>query len=300
MGASLASLSSKLFLRNETDCRIVEAAGAGAGLAVAFNAPVGGSVFVFEELAGTFSPMLLVATMMAAATSTWVMRSILGNTLDFKVATEPLYQIRPLPPFFVLGILLGAVGVFYNKVTMALLFLSDLSHRISSPFRAALIGAIVGLVAWFVPMMTGGGDLITQAVLTGHHGIKILTAVLFSRLLIGPLSYAAGVPGGLFAPILVLGASFGALYAAFLNDLVPGTDVSPIACAVVGMAALFTACVQAPLTGIVLAVEMTGRGDLSLGLLAGALGAMLIPTILRNEAIYESLRGRMLHAKTSR
>jgi chloride channel protein, CIC family len=148
--------------------------------------------------------------------------------------------------------------------------------------------------------MIGGGDLITQAVLADHHGIKILTAVLLLRFLIGPLSYAAGVPGGLFAPILVLGASFGALYAALLNLLIPGADVSAIACAVVGMAALFTACVQAPLTGIVLAVEMTGRGDLTLGLLAGTLGAMLIPIVLRNEAIYESLRRRMLHPREAR
>jgi CIC family chloride channel protein len=98
----------------------------------------------------------------------------------------------------------------------------------------------------------------------------------------------------------VLGASFGALYAALLNILIPGTGVSAIACAVVGMAALFTACVRAPLTGIVLAVEMTGRGDLTLGLLSGTLGAMLIPMVLRNEAIYESLRRRMLQPKEAR
>jgi CIC family chloride channel protein len=299
IGASLASLLSRFFLRDEGDRRIAEAAGAGAGLAVAFNAPVGGSVFVFEELAGTFSPMLLVATMTAAATATWVMRLMLGNTLDFKVMPDPLHQWS-LPPFFVLGILLGAAGVFYNKITMALLHLSDIGHRISSTLRAALIGALVGLVAWFVPMMIGGGDLITQAVLTDHHGMKVLMAVLFVRFLIGPLSYAAGVPGGLFAPILVLGASFGALFAALLNVLIPGADVSATACAVVGMAALFTACVRAPLTGMILAVEMTGRGDLTLGLLAGTLGAMLTPMILRNEAIYESLRRRMLQPREAR
>jgi CIC family chloride channel protein len=196
MGASLASLSSRLFLRDEQDYRTAEAAGAGAGLAVAFNAPVGGSVFVFEELAGTFSPMLLVATMMAAATATWVMRFMLGNTLDFQVTSNPLHQIWALPPFFVLGILLGAAGVFYNRVTMALLHISDVGHRIPSTIRAALIGALVGSVAWFGPMMIGGGDLITQAILTDHYGMKVLMAVLLLRFLVGPLSYAAGVPGG--------------------------------------------------------------------------------------------------------
>lgn len=294
MGSTLASIFSKLFLRAEGDRRIAEAAGAGAGLAVAFNAPVGGSIFVFEELADTFSPMLLVATMMAACTATWVMRLILGNTLDFRVKPETLHPLSPIPIFLVLGILLGAAGVFYNKLIMALLRIADFSHRISSVLRAAVIGGLVGLVAWFAPTMIGGGDLITQDILADHHGTTVLMAVLLLRFLIGPLSYAAGVPGGLFAPILVLGATFGALYAALLNVLIPGLGVSAVACAIVGMAALFAACVRAPLTAIVLAVEMTGRGDLSLGLLAGALGAMLIPMILRNDAIYESLRQRMM------
>jgi CIC family chloride channel protein len=300
MGASLAALLSRFFLREEEDCRIVEAAGAGAGLAVAFNAPVGGSVFVFEELTGTFSPLLLIATMMAAAVATGLMRLMLGNTLDFKVQPNELHQVWRLLPFFVLGTLLGVMGVFYNKLTMFLLHIADISHRVSSILRAALVGAVVGLVAWFLPLWIGGGDLITQAVLSNHQETKILLAVLFFRFLIGPLCYATGVPGGLFTPILVLGASFGALYAALLNILIPGSDLSATASAIVGMAALFAACVQAPLTGIILTVEMTGRGDLTLGLLAGALGAMLIPMILGNEAIYESLRRRMLHPEATR
>jgi CIC family chloride channel protein len=257
-------------------------------------------VFVFEELTGSFSPLLLVATMTAAAAATWSMRSMLGNAIDFKVKADLLHQVWLLPPFLVLGILLGAVGVFYNKVTLFSLHISDLFSRISSIFRAMLIGAVVGMVAWFVPMLIGGGDLITQAILTDQHGIKILLAVLLLRFLIGPLSDAAGAPGGLFAPILVLGASFGALYAALINAVIPGFDLSAIACSVVDMAALFTACVRAPLTGIVLAVEMTGRGDLTLGLLAGALGAMLIPMVLRNDPIYESLRRRMLQREAAR
>ena len=110
----------------------------------------------------------------------------------------------------------------------------------------------------------------------------------------GPWSYAAGAPGGLFTPILLLGASFGALFAEVLNYFVPTLGLPVAACAVVGMAALFAACVRAPLTSIVIAIEMTGRANLTLALLAGSLGAMVVAILLKSEPIYESLKKRML------
>jgi CIC family chloride channel protein len=118
--------------------------------------------------------------------------------------------------------------------------------------------------------------------------------VFILRFLIGPWSYAAGTPGGLFAPILVLGAAFGAMFAGTMNHVVPALGLSPVAYAVVGMAALFAACIRAPLTGIILAVEMTGRGDLTLGLLVASLGAIVVAMLLRSEPIYQSLKRRML------
>ena len=85
-----------------------------------------------------------------------------------------------------------------------------------------------------------------------------------------------------------------AFFGEMLNYFLPSLEITPFACAVVGMAALFTACVRAPLTGIVLAVEMTGRGDLTLPLLSASLMAMLITMLLDSEPIYETLKRRML------
>jgi CIC family chloride channel protein len=268
--------------RDEADYKIVEAAGAGAGLAVAFNAPIGGSVFVFEELTSSFTPWLLIATLAATSIATWTIRLMLGNTLDFKVNSITLRDAWMISPFFALGLLLGATGVLYNYVTLAALRLSDHVGRISSVYKAASIEA------------SRGGDPLTQAILSESHAIEALLTVFLLRFLMGLWSYAAGTPGGLFAPILVLGASFGALFAAVVNHFIPVLGLSAVACALVGMAALFSACVRAPLTGIVLAVEMTGRGDLALGLLAGSLGAMVVAMLLRSEPIYDSLKRRML------
>src|SRR5215469_9407945 len=298
MGASLSALISRFLVKQEGDAKVVMAAGAGAGLAVAFNAPIGGSVFVFEELTSTFTPWLLMGTLAAATFAVWTMRLFLGNHLDFVVKQVSLTAVWKGWPFLVLGGMLGAVGALYNSTIIGLLQVCDRSVRITSPQRAALIGATIGLTAWFAPAMVGGGDNLTQGVLSNHYAVTALAGIFVLRFFIGPWSYAADAPGGLFAPMLLLGASFGALFGEVLNHFLPSLGITPVACAVVGMATLFTACVRAPLTGIVLTVEMTGRGDLTVALLGASLVAMVGTMLLGSEPIYETLKRRMIERQT--
>ena len=298
MGASFGSWVSRFLLKDDEDRRVVDAASAGAGLAVAFNAPIGGSIFVFEELTSSFTPWLLISTLAAATVAVWLMRVMLGNALDFRVPQVSPTETWNKWPFLALGALLGLTGAIYNAAVMGLLRISDKISNISSLQRAAIIGAVVGLVAWFVPAMVGGGDTLTQVVLSNQFTLAILTTIFLVRFALGPWSYAAGAPGGLFAPLLLLGASSGALFAGVVNHFLPHQNVSAVACAIVGMGALFSASVRAPLTGIVLTVEMTGRADLTLGLLGASLTAMVVAMLLRSEPIYESLKRRMLSQTT--
>ena len=113
--------------------------------------------------------------------------------------------------------------------------------------------------------------------------------VFLIRFGLGPLSYAAGTPGGLFAPMLVLGAQIGLLFGILAGLVLPAGAVNPSALAVVGMAAFFTAVVRAPVTGIILVIEMTASFSLFLPMLAACFTAMLVPTLLGNPPIYDSL-----------
>ena len=294
MGATIGTIAAKALVKEDADRRVVAAACAGAGLAVAFNAPVGGAVFVFEELATGFSHDLLVATLGAATVAVAVMRRLLGNRFDFLVRPGEAFPEHRLVLFLVLGILLGALGALYNATILASLRFNDRLVNVPMVIRAALIGAGVGLLSWFAPNIVGSGEAVTQAVFSNWVTVGTLAAVFLARFLIGPWSYAALTPGGLFSPMLLVGATFGAVFAAALNYVVPTLGLSLVSFAVVGMVALFSASVRAPLTGIVLAVEMTGRGDLILAMLAAALGAMVVATLLKSPPIYESLENRTL------
>ncbi len=124
MGASFGEWVSKFLLHDEEDRRVVQAASAGAGLAVAFNAPIGGSIFVFEELTSNITPWLLVSTLAAATVAVWLMRLMLGNTFSFTVPQVSPTENWTKWPFLALGALLGVAGAVYNVAVMWLLRLT--------------------------------------------------------------------------------------------------------------------------------------------------------------------------------
>lgn len=294
MGSAIGTAVARRVLRNPLEENLLEAAGAGAGLAVAFNAPIGGAVFVFEELTARFAPHLVMATLCAGAMAVAVMRSLLGDAPDFFAGLPESQLITQLPGFLALGAALGLIGGFYNTLTLAFLTVTDRLRRVNSVARAAMIGALIGLIGWIAPTLVGGGEIWTQTLLSGSMRLDMIALFFLARMAIGPLCYAAGTPGGLFAPLLAVGAAFGALFAGMADVAMPGFGLSQVGFAVVGMAALFTAVVRAPMTGVVLTMEMTGRADLVLPMLTACFGAVLVTTLIGSVPIYDSLRERML------
>jgi chloride channel protein, CIC family len=294
MGASIAHLAGELSRRSWADCRVLMAAGAGAGLATAFNAPIAGAVFVLEELVQRFEQRMALAAIAASATAIATARALLGGQPDFVVAALPHVPPLGLPLFLVLGAAAGLLAIGYNRSLLATLAAFERLRALSPELRAALVGAAVAAVAWFAPSWVGGGDGLTQRALAGVEPLALLPFLFLLRLGMGHASYAAGTPGGLFAPMLVLGAQSGLLFGAGVAALFPALGIAPQAFAVVGMAALFTGIVRAPLTGIVLITEMTAAFTLLLPMLGACFAAMLVPILLRDVPIYEALRAGTL------
>jgi CIC family chloride channel protein len=296
MGASSAHLVGETFKRNWPDCRVLVAAGAGAGLATAFNAPIAGALFVLEELVRKFEPRIAMVALGASSTAILVSRLILGDAPAFHIEALAYPSNKMKILFFILGALVGVAAVAYNHAILGAIAVAGRLQRWPAELRAAVIGGAVGMLAWFAPELVGGGDSITQRALLGTGTLALLPLVFLIRFGLGALSYAAQTPGGLFAPMLVLGAQFGLFFGLLCRSAFTDLTFQPEAFAVVGMAAFFCGVVRAPLTGIVLVTEMTSNVTMLLPMLGACFAAMLVPSLLRNPPIYDSLRERDLQA----
>lgn len=290
IGGGIGQLIGRAFQRESHECRVLLASGAGAGLATAFNAPIAGAVFVLEELLGSFNVWVTLATLGASASAICVSGVFLGQAPDFRVPVFDSLNFGVLPVSIVCGIVMGFVGVVYNRMILAALRLSVSFDKLRGGLRAAAIGALIGLIGWFAPSLVGGGDMLTQRTLDGTLTSTALASIFLVRFLLGPVSYAARTPGGLFAPMLVIGSQAGFLLFAPWSHSGLSATVVPTPFAIVGMAGLFAAVVRAPLTGIILAAELTGGYTLWLPMLGAAFAATATASILNEPPIYDSLR----------
>jgi len=296
MGGNIAIIVSRLARRNRYDLRMLVAAGAAAGLATAFSAPIAGGVFVLEELTKRFQPRTAVATLLASAAGFMSADLLLGGSFQvFAAAPMADPQMKYTPAILLVGLLTGVVGVFYNKAIMTSLRVVDRS-RLPREVRAGTIGALVGLVGFLSPSLIGGGDRLTQQALLGNGTLGVVAGVLVVRIVLSVISYAAATPGGIFAPMLVIGSHIGLLVGLLGQALVPQLTPEPAALALIAMAAFFTSTVRAPITGIVLATELTGVTNQLPPILGACAIAMLVAMLLRSEPIYDALTTRAANA----
>lgn len=287
MGATISHLIGKVFRCSSADCRALLAAGAGAGLATAFNAPIAGAIFVLEELVGRFEPRIAIAALAASATAISVSHLLVPNVPVFAILPLPAPSPEATPLCILLGAVAGLLGILYNR---ALLATVGTLGRVPPEIRAGMIGVCIGAIAWLAPKLVGGGESIAVEALSGAGTLGIVLPILFLRVGMSVVSYAAGTPGGIFAPLLALGAHLGLVFGLLCVLLAPALGLDPRGFAVVGTAALFTAVVRAPVTGIVLITEMTADTTMLLPMLGACFTAMLVPTMLGSPPIYDSLR----------
>jgi len=290
IGAGIGELISRAFGRDSQEHRVLLAAGAGAGLATAFNAPIAGAVFVLEELLGSFDMSVTIATLGASSSAICVSRVFLGQAPDFQVPSFDYVNFGVLPVSILFGIVMGLVGVAYSRAIIGALRFTRNFNKFHGELRAATIGALIGLAGWFAPSIMGGGDPLTQQTLNGSLTLSAMGAIFLARFCIGPVSYAGRTPGGLFAPMLVIGAQSGALLHALFRYIYPPAVVGSAQFAILGIAALFAAVVRAPVTGIILAAELTGSHTLLLPMLGAAFAACATASLMKEPPIYESLR----------
>lgn len=292
MGAAAGeALAEKLGMDHRSRRNLIASA-AGAGLGAAFNAPLAGFIFVVEELQRELSPLTFVSALIASVTAVAISRIFTGQLPSFHIHNYPFPPITALPLFAVMGLVSGYAGVFFNYALLRTVRYSQ-QLRLKLWQKAAIAGGITGLAGWWLPEALGGGHRIAESILRGNFVttdvVPFLLILLVGKFALTLIGYASGAPGGIFAPLLVFGAIIGILFGQLSVFIFPNTSATPAAYAVIGMASMFTAIVRAPLTGIVLILEMTGNQEQLFALILACLIAYLVAEHARSTPIYDAL-----------
>ena len=293
IGACVGQGISELRHKPRTVERLYLTAGAGAGLAAAFNAPLAGVIFCLEELAKSFSPLVLMATIAATLSATVVTQIAFGGAPVFHFPAFPVLPLESLWLMGLLGILIGVLGILFNRGLFAAL---DLYGRFpGSGLARPLLPLLVGTGLMFIaPEVLGGGSRLVDTLVQQPFLWSTLLLFLALKYLYTMLCFGSGVPGGIFLPMLVLGAIGGALFARFVEAFQLAPPEYAANFIVFGMAGCFAAVVRSPVTGSILVMEMTGSFQHLFALIFVSLAAYLAADFLKGQPVYDALLLRSL------
>lgn len=298
LGAMAGQGISRALGRGKREEKFLMTCGASAGLSAAFHAPLAGMMFAVEEIHKTFSIPILLPVMTASVTADYIASHILGLDPVFH------FQITEYLPqnyywlLILLGILVGVSGVFYN---WGMLKAQELYRKIpllKETGRLLIAFLTAGVLGLVMPSVLGSGSGLIASLTKGEMVLGMVVLTLVVKFLFSAVSFGSGAPGGIFFPLLILGALLGAVFAMTGAEFFGLDPVYINNFVLLGMTGFFTAIVRAPLTGIILLFEMSGSISQMLSLSIVSVTAYIVATLMRSEPIYDSLLKRILKADT--
>lgn len=293
LGSAVGQGISEVAHTSGADRRIMIAAGAAGGLSAAFNAPIAGTMFILEEVYHNFSYPVWLTSLASAVGANFISLNVFGLQPILHLTYQHSMPVDQYWHLLALGVVLGLLGRFYQfcllsqgKFFRLFRFLPRYLHSLI-PFMV-----LIPLGIWHADWLGGGNGLIV-GFNKAQFSIGLLALLLLVRFAFSMLSYGSGLPGGIFLPILSLGAVIGALYGAIMVHFGLLEPMYWYNLVIFAMAGYFAAIGKAPFTAILLVTEMVGSLAHLMPLAVLSLVAYAVDDTLNGAPIYESLRQRL-------
>lgn len=285
IGAAWASTVGQAIGVPERRLRILAACGAAGGVAATFNAPLGAPLFVLELIFRDFALDSVGAVLLSSAVATAMSRPILGR--------RPFLDVPAFAPrsgweylaFALLGLVIGAAGLGYTHGLVRIQEFADRVWRGPQWVRPAAGGLLLGAMLLVLPQLYGVGYPVVVQAIDGRYTFLFLVVLMVAKLAAAGISLGIGGSGGVFAPVLFIGATGGTAFGAVVHDLFPA-GASPGLYGLIGMAAAFAGGSRGVLTAVVIVAEMSGRFSLLLPLATAVLVASALSRAVSSETLY--------------
>lgn len=289
LGATIGQGVAESRHSNQLDRQVGIASGAAAGLSAAFNAPIASTIFILEEVYHNFSPVIWLAIFVSALCSNMVSMAFFGLRPVLNVPYQQMLPTRFYWHLLILGLVLGVLGRLYQVV---ILHLNQWSAKLKwlPPLAYPVVPFLLVIpIAWFWPQTLGGGNQLIGTLRLMPVSVSLFLGIFILRFVFSMISYGSQLPGGIFLPILTLGAVLGALYCALMNQLglLPARYLPNFI--IYAMAGYFACISKAPFTAILLITEMVGSLAHLMPLAMVAVVAYLVVNALHGEPVYTAM-----------
>lgn len=294
IGGACGKIVSKLLKRKDRE-KVLISAGAGAGLAGAFCAPLSGVMITLEEFTKTFNPFIFIPTFTACLVTAIISKLIFGLNLLFSFTIVEHIPMKIYIHVIILGVFVGLIGVIYNE---GLQYIQKQMKKLPfgpglQVYFAFIIAIIIGMT---FPSILGGGHALVEKLNTYHGSLNLLILLIVLKLLFTALCFGTGIQGGTLVPMLAIGALSGAIYFYLVNSL-DGFSIQSAYYTnflVLGMAAMLASVMRSSLTSIMIVFEMTGSYAHLTAFILVVIISYIVAEVFKSKPFFESLLDKML------
>lgn len=300
LGGNIGRMVADIFRMRSGEARhTLLATGAAAGLSAAFNAPLAGILFIIEEMRPQFRYNLISikAVFTGVIMSSIVFRIFNGEGAVIEVGKLTNAPVNTLWLYLILGMIFGTIGPLFNSLIIRTQDLFQRFHGGNTTkwvLIGGLLGGMCGVIGLIEPEAAGGGFSLIPIAAAGNYSVGLLLFLFVTRVVTTLLCFSSGAPGGIFAPMLALGTLLGTAFGMAAAAGFPAYHLEAGTFAIAGMGALLAASLRAPLTGILLVLEMTDNYQLILPMIITCLGATLLAQFLGGKPLYSTILARTL------